>query len=452
MLLVVAHRWKPIADLPENWPTLASSELAGLIHVWQEQHARLEKLEGVKLFNERLRREWAIETGIIENLYSIDRGTTALLIDKGLEASLIAPGATDKPAEQVIAIVRDQEDALEGLFDFVSQRRSLSTAYIKELHAALTRHRTTISGIDNLGQKREFELLRGEYKRWPNNPTRSADELLHEYCPPEHVAAEMDRLVEMHHDHTARHVPPEVEAAWLHHRFTQIHPFQDGNGRLARILASLVFLRGYGFPLVINRDMRDKYIDACELADMGDLQPMVVLFAEVQRKTFLKMLSISEDVLHGREPLQQMLDAVKERLQAKHVQGEKAQRSVVDTARGLQQLAQERFQEVAEQLTPTLQSIKEDYHVLIDVSTPENDFWFKSQIITIARQLQYYADTGTYRSWVRLKINETRKVDIVVAFHSLGYEFSGVLAASAYIEYRQRNEDGDVSVEGPYKL
>jgi len=23
--------------------------------------------------------------------------------------------------------------------------------------------------------------------------------------------------------------PPEIEAAWLHHRFTQIHPFQDGN-------------------------------------------------------------------------------------------------------------------------------------------------------------------------------------------------------------------------------
>ena len=107
---------------------------------------------------------------------------------------------------------------------------------------------------------------------------------------------------------------------------------------------------------------------------------------------------------------------------------------------------------VAEQLSETLQPINDDYYASIDCSTPKNDFWFKSQIIAIARQLQYYADTGTYRAWIRLKIWETRQVDLVVSFHSLGYNFSGVLAVSAFIEYRQHNEGGDISVEGPYKL
>lgn len=51
-------------------------------------------------------------------------------------------------------------------------------------------------------------------------------------------------------------VSPEVEAAWLHHRFTQIHPFQDGNGRIARLLASLVFIKAGWFPLVVTRDDR----------------------------------------------------------------------------------------------------------------------------------------------------------------------------------------------------
>ncbi|HEY3415511.1 MAG TPA: Fic family protein, partial [Armatimonadota bacterium] len=161
---MIAYHWKPIDDLPTDWPTLVSSELDGLINVWTEQQNRLEKLEGVKLFNQRLLREWSIETGIIENLYSIDRGTTALLIDKGLEANLIEFGTTDRPAEQVIAILRDQHDALEGLFDFISQRRKLSTAYIKELHAALTRHQITVIGINGCGRRQEIELLRGEYK------------------------------------------------------------------------------------------------------------------------------------------------------------------------------------------------------------------------------------------------------------------------------------------------
>ncbi|MEI7834310.1 MAG: Fic family protein [bacterium] len=446
------YAWSPIEDLPVDWSKLASSELEGLSVVWQEQQARMEQLEGVQQFNVRLRREWSIETGIIENLYSIDRGTTALLIDKGLEASLINHDATDMPADLVVAILRDQEDALEGLFDFICQRRELSTAYIKELHAAMTRHQSSVIGMDGLGRLCEIELIRGEYKKLANNPTRIGDNLVHEYCPAVHVASEMDRLVELHHLHMQEQVPPEVEAAWLHHRFTQIHPFQDGNGRMARILASLVFLRARGFPLLINRDLRDRYITVCEQADAGDLAPMVNLFAEVQKKTFIKVLSISETVLHDREPLQQMLAAVKDRLMTKKVKDEKQKQVVFETAGALVKIANRKLREVAEQLLPSLKAINSDYGDFVDVNDEHNAFWFKGQIIDVAKKYQYYADTRMYSAWVRLKIQETRQVDLVVAFHSLGYEFSGVVAALAYVEYRQHNEDGDVSAEGPYPL
>src|SRR5205085_5905426 len=138
-----------------------------------------------------------------------------------------------------------------GLFDFVTRRRELSNSYIKELHQALTRHQETVQAINGLGQSVEIPLVRGQWKQLPNNPIRPDGEL-HEYCPPEHVAAEMDRLIELHREHLQRGIPPEIEAAWLHQRSTQIHPFQDGNGRIARSLASLVFLRSGWFPLVIN--------------------------------------------------------------------------------------------------------------------------------------------------------------------------------------------------------
>lgn len=71
---------------------------------------------------------------------------------------------------------------------------------------------------------------------------------MHEYCPPED---EINRLLAWHAEHGAAGVCPEVEATWLHHRFAQIHPFEDGNGRVARALAAAVFLRGgYLRPLV----------------------------------------------------------------------------------------------------------------------------------------------------------------------------------------------------------
>src|SRR5438128_6475966 len=129
---MTAHKWEFITDLPENWEEMRSTELESLALIWKEQSTTLSKRDALKQFKDRLRREWAIETGIIENLYSIDRGITELLIEKGIEGSLIPRDATDRPVEQIVPILKDQEHALEGVFDFVASRRELSTSYIKE--------------------------------------------------------------------------------------------------------------------------------------------------------------------------------------------------------------------------------------------------------------------------------------------------------------------------------
>ena len=67
------------------------------------------------------------------------------------------------------------------------------------------------------------------------------------------------------------------KAAWIHHAFTQIHPFSDGSGRVARAIASLVFIRGGSFPLVVYRDDRADYIGALEIAGAGNLRDMIGL-------------------------------------------------------------------------------------------------------------------------------------------------------------------------------
>ncbi len=180
-------------------------------------------------------------------------------------------------------MIRAHQGALEGLFAFVASGRELSTGYIKELHAALLRYQDTTEAWDPFGNRIEVTLEKGLYKRLPNNPTRP-DGAMHEYCPPEHVASEMDRLIGFHRGHIERAVPALIQAAWLHHAFTQIHPFQDGNGRVARALASLLLIKAEFFPLVVRRDDRAKYIDALETADEGDLKALVALFGRLQKQ------------------------------------------------------------------------------------------------------------------------------------------------------------------------
>jgi len=313
---MIAHAWSPIKNLGEGWLALESPNLKYLGQIWREKRTGLEGGNALKDFDAKLRREWSIETGIIEGLYHLDRGVTRTLIDKGLEASLIPFGTANTPGERVVPVLRDHEDVLNGLFDFVARRRELSTSYIKEIHQAFTRNQHTTEAVDQFGKVISVELLKGEWKRAPNNPTKS-DGSIHQYCPPEHVASEMDNLVSWHNEHIGLGVPPEVEAAWLHHRFTQIHPFQDGNGRIARALASLVLIRAKFFPLVMVRESRSDYIDALQHADkLDDLRPLVELIAKHQESTITRAIGLSNDVLTGRPPIDEIVSDAAARIRS----------------------------------------------------------------------------------------------------------------------------------------
>jgi Fic family protein len=348
--------WRPIESLPENWREMAHDELGALASVWQEQQELLENTQSYRKFLDKMRRKIAIETGVIERLYTIDRGTTQLLIEHGIDEAIIQHGTTDKPVAQVVALIRDQEKAIEGIFDFVASQRDLSNSYIKQLHQFLTRHQEYTEAQDQFGNIGKVPLLRGGWKKQPNNPQRNGE--IFYYCPPEQVDSEMDRLINWYLDYQNQQVNPDVLAAWLHHRFTQIHPFQDGNGRVARVLASLVFIRAKWFPLVITRDDRTDYIIALEKADEHNLQPLVSLFAKAQKQAFLGSLSLSEEILAEGETFQAILDAAVQKIKKKHETSLlEAKKNVQQHADSLFNLAKNRFTIVVEELNTALKSV-----------------------------------------------------------------------------------------------
>lgn len=77
-------------------------------------------------------------------------------------------------------------------------------------------------------------------------------------------------------------MPLVEQAVRLHHRAVQIHPFENGNGRWARMLAN-VWLKQNGHAVVVwpevdmarDTSQRDAYIDALKAADAGDYQPLI---------------------------------------------------------------------------------------------------------------------------------------------------------------------------------
>ncbi|MEM1007495.1 MAG: Fic family protein [Myxococcota bacterium] len=290
--------YQRIRGFSEHLNDFYSPELEALGVIWKEKKSELQESGTFKKFLLKLQREWAIETGLIERLYTWDRGVTEVLIEQGVEATIIAhqSGIQRDQATHIKRMIDDQISIIEGLFSFVKVKdpvyKHLSEHFIRSIHQQFTNNQNYTEALTSDGKITTIPLEKGVYKKHPNNPKRPDGEL-HIYCPPELTQEEMEQLIRWYKENEDKY-RPEVKAAWLHHRFTQVHPFQDGNGRVARALASLVFLREGYFPLVVRSSDRDNYMEALEKADQGRLAPLITFFAERQKQTVLQALRLEQ--------------------------------------------------------------------------------------------------------------------------------------------------------------
>ncbi len=418
-----------------------------MIQVWHDQAEELQKKDLYNDFLGRLRRSWAIETGIIEGLYSLSESVTKTLIEKGLDAALITHSDTNDDPNLTIARIQDHHHAIMGLHAFVAGNRPLGTSYIKELHAVLTEHQRTYIGRDSLGNQVERELPRGRWKSLKNN-VEHPDGSTFEYCPPEHVDQEMDNLITMHQQHCAANVPADIEAAWLHHRFSVIHPFTDGNGRVSRCLATLVLLRHRWLPLVVTRDERTRYIDALRAADKRDLRPLVDLIGNLQRKAIREAFSLSDHVIHESTAVSDILASVAAKFSERRKSEHDLRNRAPMTADALQVLTSQRLTDMATTISKSIAGHDETFRAFATNGKrgSEQAKYNYHQIVECARALNYFANLQTYRSWAALVIQTERRVEILFAFHGIGYASSGVLGCTALLYTKSRDEGGETSI------
>lgn len=215
-------------------------------------------------------RSAAVDTGAIEGLYEVDRGFTI---------SVAAESAAwdNIHLEKGEAVARAMNDALAGydyVLDLVAGSKPLTETWIRELHAVLCRSQETYQVRTTQGLQ-EQELPKGSYKTQPNSPLNLARGTIYSYASVEDTAPEMRRLVAELTSREFQIAHPVVQAAYAHYAFVCVHPFADGNGRVARALASVYLYRSPGVPLVVFADQKPEYLDALELADAGDYQRFV---------------------------------------------------------------------------------------------------------------------------------------------------------------------------------
>ncbi|HEY2291824.1 MAG TPA: Fic family protein [Thermoanaerobaculia bacterium] len=253
--------------LPPEDVDLWSRFAAGL-----EERRREASPETLKAAVEVAVRAAALDTGAIEGLYSVDRGFTMTVAVQGL--------AWQQMIEERGAGVRElfeaQLAAYELVLDAVTHRLPITEAWIRSLHETLCAPQKMYRVLTEVGWQ-EQELPKGQYKTRPNHVLLT-DGTIHAYAPVDRVPDEMHRLIEQIRTPEFEAAHPVLQASYCHYAFVVIHPFADGNGRVARALASTFFYKAQSIPLVIFENQRPAYLDSLRAADSKDFKPVTSFF------------------------------------------------------------------------------------------------------------------------------------------------------------------------------
>ena len=206
---------------------------------------------------QKLRLEWNYNSNAIE-------GNTLTLQET---RSLILNGLTarGKPFRDHLDI-EGHDSAVRAVQAAVDNAEQLNQVFIRNLHRILLKdpYQTTAETPDGRLVQRTISI--GDYKTTPNNVLTSTGEIYY-FVPPDQVAPAMSDLFDWYRTKESEGEHPILIAATLHYRFVRIHPFDDGNGRMARLLMNMILIK-HGYTVaIIRQDGREEYTDSLEQVD-----------------------------------------------------------------------------------------------------------------------------------------------------------------------------------------
>ena len=253
---------------------LTAENLRRMHGQWQEAPPMPPDVKAHCWANTRIR--WNAYTSAIEG-FNTDYQSTSELLLRGRVRK-------DTRLEDIDA-VRGHDAALAQLRDGINQKRSLTEEGLLALHGVLLI--AAYRARDPNGYVLNYFVTPGAYKSRPNI-VRTPQQII-EFAPPEEVPDRMRAFVSRWNRRLdialqdPFHFDPALLWAECHLEFINIHPFDDGNERMARLIANYLAMRmGYP-PMVITLEQREAYFSALQAMQLalqdGDIQPLRDLHA-----------------------------------------------------------------------------------------------------------------------------------------------------------------------------
>lgn len=149
------------------------------------------------------------------------------------------------------------------------KERPLTESFIRELHHTLLREDYEERREYPDGSVRTYTVHAGIYKTRPNSVKTVTNEIF-EYASPEETPALMTDLIQWYNEEERKGQMSPIELATLfHYRYIRIHPFEDGNGRVSRLIVNYILHR-HGYPMIVVKSSdKTNYLIALNRCDLA---------------------------------------------------------------------------------------------------------------------------------------------------------------------------------------
>ncbi|MDX2302080.1 MAG: Fic family protein [Microscillaceae bacterium] len=218
---------------------------------------------------QKIRLDWNYHSNNMEG-NQLTYGETKALLFYGITAS-------SKPLKDHLEI-EGHNEAVEWIMDVVKgKERPLNETFIKELHKLILKKPYFAPAKTPDGELVKRAIKIGQYKETPNHVETATGEMFY-FASPEETPAKMTDLIDWYRAETEKkELHPLIIAVGFHYKFIRIHPFDDGNGRIARLLMNFILMMHDYPPAIVLTQDKKSYLDALHQSDQqDDYTPFVV--------------------------------------------------------------------------------------------------------------------------------------------------------------------------------
>ena len=246
------------------------ADLEAAIAEWHERREGMKSADDERLWR-KLRLEWNYNSNHIEG-NTLTYHETELLLIHGRTAG----GHPMRDYEEMKA----HDVAIDYTRSLAGEEQVIGESDIRELNKIILKEPFLKYAETPDGQPTQKRIVPGQYKTQPNH-VRTATGELHRFAEPEETPPLMEEWTrDFRRDLERSAYPLPLFLAESHWSFIHIHPFDDGNGRTARLLANYALLRNNLPPIVIKSEDQDRYIGGLQNADIGRILPLAQFMME----------------------------------------------------------------------------------------------------------------------------------------------------------------------------